>query len=252
MKNNKFNKLNYGGLLKLESLVIYSKDDYRMYKILLIEDDIDLAKEISIALEKWGFKVELINNFENIIEEFIEKKPEVVLLDVNLPLYNGFYWCEKIREISKTPIIFLSSRDSDMDLIMGINNGGDDYITKPFSIDVLVTKINAIIRRVYNYNKSNNILSYKDLMFDVEKGIIKYNDKSIELTKNEIKIFTLLLKNKDKVVSRESLMMSLWDSDEFVTDNALTVNINRLRSKIKDLGIEDFIKTKKGIGYIVE
>ena len=223
-----------------------------MYKILLIEDDIDLAKETRLALEKWGFKVDLINNFENIIEEFIEKKPEVVLLDVNLPLYNGFYWCEKIREISKTPIIFLSSRDSDMDLIMGINNGGDDYITKPFSIDVLVTKINAIIRRVYNYNKSNNILSYKDLMFDVEKGIIKYNDKSIELTKNEIKIFTLLLKNKDKVVSRESLMMSLWDSDEFVTDNALTVNINRLRSKIKDLGIEDFIKTKKGIGYIVE
>ena len=223
-----------------------------MYKILLIEDDIDLAKETGLALEKWGFKVDLINNFENIIEEFIEKKPEVVLLDVNLPLYNGFYWCEKIREISKTPIIFLSSRDSDMDLIMGINNGGDDYITKPFSIDVLVTKINAIIRRVYNYNKSNNILGYKDLIFDVEKGIIKYNDKSIELTKNEIKIFTLLLKNKDKVVSRESLMMSLWDSDEFVTDNALTVNINRLRSKVKDLGIDDFIKTKKGIGYIVE
>ena len=223
-----------------------------MYKILLIEDDIDLAKETGLALEKWGFKVDLINNFENIIEEFIEKKPEVVLLDVNLPLYNGFYWCEKIREISKTPIIFLSSRDSDMDLIMGINNGGDDYITKPFSIDILVTKINAIIRRVYNYNNSNNILGYKDLIFDAEKGIIKHNDNYIELTKNEMKIFTLLLKNKDKVVSRESLMMSLWDSDEFVTDNALTVNINRLRSKIKELGIEDFIKTKKGIGYIVE
>ena len=139
-----------------------------------------------------------------------------------------------------------------MDLIMGINNGGDDYITKPVSIDVLVTKINAIIRRVYNYNKSNNIMRYKDLMFDVEKGTIKHNDKSIELTKNEIKILTLLLKNKNKVVSRESLMMSLWNSDEFVTDNALTVNINRLRSKIKELGLEDFIKTKKGIGYIVE
>ncbi|MCI9062756.1 MULTISPECIES: response regulator transcription factor [Romboutsia] len=223
-----------------------------MYKILLVEDDIDLAKETLIALEKWGFKVNLIDNFENIIEEFIYIKPEVVLLDVNLPLYNGFYWCEKIREISNVPIIFLSSRDSDMDLIMGINNGGDDYITKPFSIDVLVTKINAIIRRVYNYNNSNNIIGYKDLIFDIEKGIIKLNNKNIELTKNEIKILTLLLKNKDKVVSRESLMMSLWDSDEFVTDNALTVNINRLRSKIKELGVEDFIKTKKGIGYIVE
>lgn len=223
-----------------------------MYKILLVEDDIDLAKETLIALEKGGFKVNLIDNFENIIEEFIYIKPEVVLLDVNLPLYNGFYWCEKIREISNVPIIFLSSRDSDMDLIMGINNGGDDYITKPFSIDVLVTKINAIIRRVYNYNNSNNIIGYKDLIFDIEKGIIKLNNKNIELTKNEIKILTLLLKNKDKVVSRESLMMSLWDSDEFVTDNALTVNINRLRSKIKELGVEDFIKTKKGIGYIVE
>ena len=223
-----------------------------MYKILLVEDDIDLAKETLIALEKWGFKVNLIDNFENIIEEFKYIKPEVVLLDVNLPLYNGFYWCEKIREISNVPIIFLSSRDSDMDLIMGINNGGDDYITKPFSIDVLVTKINAIIRRVYNYNNSNNIIGYKDLIFDIEKGIIKLNNKNIELTKNEIKILTLLLKNKDKVVSRESLMMSLWDSDEFVTDNALTVNINRLRSKIKELGVEDFIKTKKGIGYIVE
>ncbi|MCC0634884.1 MULTISPECIES: response regulator transcription factor [unclassified Clostridioides] len=224
-----------------------------MYKILLIEDDIDLSKEIALALERWGFKVEVIDNFELILEEFIDKKPDVVLLDVNLPLYNGFYWCEKIRGVSNVPIIFLSSRDSDMDLIMGINNGGDDYITKPFSIDILVTKINGIIRRAYNYSDSNSILYYKDLMFDVGKGIIKhkYKEKDIELTKNEIKILNLLLKNKNKVVSRESLMMTLWDNDEFVTDNALTVNINRLRSKVKELGVDDFIKTKKGIGYII-
>lgn len=223
-----------------------------MYKVLLIEDDIDLAKETAFALGKWGFKVELIDDFEMIMEEFIDKKPELVLLDVNLPLYNGFYWCEKIRNISNVPIIFLSSRDSDMDLIMGINNGGDDYITKPFSIDILVTKINGIMRRVYNYTGSNNIIMYKDLIFDMEKGIIKNNENCIELTKNEIKILSLLLKNKNKVVSRENLMMSLWESDEFVTDNALTVSINRLRSKIKELDLEDFIKTKKGIGYIVE
>lgn len=223
-----------------------------MYKVLLIEDDIDLAKETAFALGKWGFKVELIDDFEMIMEEFIDKKPELVLLDVNLPLYNGFYWCEKIRNISNVPIIFLSSRDSDMDLIMGINNGGDDYITKPFSIDILVTKINGIMRRVYNYTGSNNIMMYKDLIFDMEKGIIKNNENCIELTKNEIKILSLLLKNKNKVVSRENLMMSLWESDEFVTDNALTVSINRLRSKIKELDLEDFIKTKKGIGYIVE
>jgi DNA-binding response OmpR family regulator len=223
-----------------------------MYKILLIEDDIDLAKETAFALRKWGFKVDLIDDFEMILEEFIDKKPEVVVLDVNLPLYNGFYWCEKIREISNVPIVFLSSRDSDMDLIMGINNGGDDYMTKPFSIDILVTKINGIIRRAYNYSDSNNIIHYENLIFDVERGVIKHDDTSTELTKNEMKILTFLLKNKSKVVSRESLMMALWDNDEFVTDNALTVNINRLRTKIKDLGFEDFIKTKKGIGYIVE
>ena len=223
-----------------------------MYKILLIEDDIDLSKETSLALERWGFKVDLIDDFERIMEEFIDKRPESIILDVNLPLYNGFYWCERIRTISNVPIIFLSSRDSDMDLIMGINNGGDDYITKPFSIDILVTKINGIIRRVYNYSVSNNVMRYGDLIFDMEKGIIKNNENTIELTKNEIKILTTLLKNKNKVVSRENIMMILWDSDEFVTDNALTVNINRLRGKIKDLGIEDCIKTKKGIGYIIE
>ncbi|MER0280208.1 response regulator transcription factor [Clostridioides difficile] len=225
-----------------------------MYRILLVEDDIDLSKEIALALDKWGFNVELINNFEVVLDEFIDKKPDVVLLDVNLPLYNGFYWCEKIRAISNVPIIFLSSRDSDMDLIMGINNGADDYITKPFSIDILVTKINGIIRRVYNYSDSSSIMYYDELIFDVGGGIIKhkYKDESLELTKNEIKILTLLLKNKNRVVSRESLMMTLWNNDEFVTDNALTVNMNRLRGKVKELGFDDFIKTKKGIGYIIQ
>ncbi|RDY26842.1 DNA-binding response regulator [Romboutsia weinsteinii] len=223
-----------------------------MNRILLIEDDIDLAKETSLALEKWGFYVDLIENFEKILEEFIDKKPDVVIMDINLPLYNGFYWCEKIRDISNVPIIFLSSRDSDMDLIMGINNGGDDYITKPFSIDVLVTKVKGIIRRAYKYSDSSSIMHYDDLIFDIEKGTIKYKNKCEDLTKNEIKIFTSLLKNKNKVVSRESLMMSLWDSDEFVTDNALTVNINRLRGKIKDIGFNDMIKTKKGMGYIIQ
>ncbi|EQF23189.1 response regulator [Clostridioides difficile CD160] len=225
-----------------------------MYKILLVEDDIDLAKEIALALDKWGFNIELINNFEVVLDEFVDKKPDVVLLDVNLPLYNGFYWCEKIRAISNVPIIFLSSRDSDMDLIMGINNGADDYITKPFSIDILVTKINGIIRRVYNYSDSSSIMYYDELIFDTGRGVIKhkYKDESLELTKNEIKILTLLLKNKNRVVSRESLMMTLWNNDEFVTDNALTVNMNRLRSKVKELGFDDFIKTKKGIGYIIQ
>lgn len=223
-----------------------------MKKILLIEDDIDLAKEICLALEKWGFEVSIIEEFNNILEEFINKSPELVIMDVNLPFYDGFYWCEKIRDISKVPLIFLSSRDSNMDLIMGINNGGDDYLTKPFSIEVLITKINALIRRSYDYVSTNNLMYCNNLIFDIEHGTLRCDDMVLELTKNEIKILSILIRNKGKIISREKLMMSLWDDDEFVSDNTLTVNVNRLRNKIKDFGIDEFIKTKKGVGYLVE
>jgi DNA-binding response OmpR family regulator len=221
-------------------------------EILLIEDDFDLAKQLSLSLSKWGFSVKLIDDFNNIREEFIDKKPSLVIMDVNLPYYDGFYWCEKIREISKVPIIFLSSRDSNMDLIMGINNGGDDYITKPFSIEVLITKINAILRRSYDYVSLDSIIYYKDTILDMEKCTFKYEDNIIDLTKNEMKILSILIKNKGKVVSRDKIMMSLWNDDEFVSDNTLTVNVTRLRSRLKDeLELNDFIKTKKGIGYMI-
>ncbi len=223
-----------------------------MKEILLIEDDFDLAKQLSSSLSKWGFSVDLIDDFNNIIEEFINIKPSLVIMDVNLPYYDGFYWCEKIREISKVPIIFLSSRDSNMDLIMGINNGGDDYITKPFSIEVLITKINAILRRSYDYVGLDSIMYYKNTILDIEKCTFKYEDNIIDLTKNEMKILSILIKNKGKVVSRDKIMMSLWNDDEFVSDNTLTVNVTRLRSRLKDeLGLNDFIKTKKGIGYMI-
>ena len=222
-----------------------------MKEILLIEDDLDLARELSLSLNKWGFKVYQIERFDDILKEKIKKKPMLVIMDVNLPYFDGFYWCEKIRDISKVPIIFLSSRDSNMDVIMGINNGGDDYITKPFSVEVLISKINALLRRSYDYVSSDSLLYYDDIILDTEKCILKRGDKSIELTKNELKILSLLIKNKDKVVSRDKIMMSLWDHDEFVNDNTLTVNITRLRNKLKDIGVEDFIKTKKGLGYMV-
>ena len=222
-----------------------------MKEILLVEDDLDLARELSLALNKWGFTVYRIERFDNILKEFLEKKPMLVIMDVNLPYFDGFYWCEKIRDVSKVPIIFLSSRDSNMDVIMGMNNGGDDYITKPFSVEVLISKINALLRRSYDYVSSDSLLHYDDIILDTEKCILKRGDKSIELTKNELKILSLLIKNKDKVVSRDKIMMSLWDDDEFVNDNTLTVNITRLRNKLKDIGIEDFIKTKKGLGYMV-
>lgn len=223
-----------------------------MSNILLIEDNLDLAKEISLSLEKWGLNVELISDFSNILEEFIYKQPKLVIMDVNLPFYDGFYWCNKIREVSKVPILFLSSRDSNMDIIMGINNGGDDYITKPFDIQVLVTKINGLMRRAYNYGTSESLLYYKDAVLDADKCELRYNGNTLELTKNELKILSLLIRNKGKVVSRDKLMMSLWNDDEFVSDNTLNVNITRLRGKIKDLGLEDIIKTKKGIGYMIQ
>ena len=222
-----------------------------MKEILLVEDDLDLSKILSSSLNKWGFKVNLIEKFDSILKEFIEKKPQLVIMDVNLPYYDGFYWCKKIREVSKVPILFLSSRDSNMDLIMGINNGGDDYITKPFSIEVLITKINALIRRTYDYAGSESIIYYNNAVLDIEKCTFKYGNNTIELTKNEIKILSVLIKNREKVVSRDKLMMSLWNDDEFVSDNTLTVNITRLRNKIKEIGLDDFIKTKKGIGYMV-
>ncbi len=222
-----------------------------MKEILLVEDDLDLSKVLSSSLNKWGFKVNLIEKFDSILKEFIEKKPQLVIMDVNLPYYDGFYWCKKIREVSKVPILFLSSRDSNMDLIMGINNGGDDYITKPFSIEVLITKINALLRRTYDYAGSESIIYYNNVVLDIEKCTFKYGNNTIELTKNEIKILSVLIKNREKVVSRDKLMMSLWNDDEFVSDNTLTVNITRLRNKIKDIGLDDFIKTKKGIGYMI-
>jgi len=221
-------------------------------KILLIEDDLDVARELSLSLRRWDLEVELIDNFNNIVKEFIDKKPSLLLMDINLPFYDGFYWCQKIREHSKVPIIFLSSRDSNMDIIMGMNNGGDDYITKPFSVDVLVSKINALLRRSYDYTSSDSLVYYNDAVLDIERCIFRYNDKEIELTKNEIKILSLLIKNKGKIVSREKLMMLLWNDDEFVSDNTLTVNVTRLRVKIKELGLDDIIKTKKGIGYFVQ
>lgn len=223
-----------------------------MKSVLLIEDDIALSKEIKLVLEKWGYEVNLINDFQNIMKEFINTNPHLVIMDVNLPFFDGFYWCSKIREVSKTPIIYLSSRDSNMDVIMGINNGGDDYISKPFSEDLLITKISAVLRRTYDYSKDNSYLIYcEDLILDVEKGEINYKNNKLDLTKNEIRILALLMKSKGKVVSREKLMMSLWEDDEFVNDNALTVNINRIRNRLKEIGIKDFIKTKKGIGYII-
>lgn len=219
-----------------------------MKDILLVEDNLEVAKEIKLSLEKWGMQVQLIEDFSNVLEEVVRKQPKLVLMDVNLPYYDGFYWCGRIREVSNLPILFLSSRDSNMDVIMGINNGGDDYITKPFDTQVLLSKINALLRRAYQYTDAGALLYYNDAILDIDKCELRYKGNSLELTKNEIKILTLLIRNKGKVVSRDKIMMSLWNDDEFISDNTLTVNMTRLRSKMKEIGLEEVIKTKKGWG----
>lgn len=223
-----------------------------MFKIMIVEDDIALKNQISEGLSRWGHNVHKIENLENIVEEFKEFNPQLLLLDINLPFYDGFHWCNEIRKISQVPIIFISSRNSNMDVIMGVNLGADDYIQKPFSIDVLVAKVNALLRRTYNFSDSfSDKIVHNGVTLDLSTAIISYNDKSIELTKNEIKILHELMKHKSQIVSRDKLMKKLWDSDWFVDDNTLTVNVNRIRTKLKDIDLENFIETKRGLGYII-
>ncbi|APC38934.1 response regulator transcription factor [Clostridium estertheticum] len=222
------------------------------YKLLIIEDDKNMCEVLSNILNKWGFEVTVCEDFEKIIECFKECEPKVVLMDINLPICDGFYWCKNIRKISKIPIIFVSSRDSNMDIVMAINNGGDDYIQKPFDSNVLIAKIQAIIRRTYEYKSEEaRVLKCDDLLLNLDNTTLLYNENYLELTKNEMLILQTLMENKGKGVSRSKLMKKLWDDDIYVNENTLTVNINRLRNRLEQVGIKDLIITQKGIGYII-
>lgn len=221
--------------------------------IFIIEDDNALSREVSLTLSKWGYSVCEIKDFENITNEVLECNPKLILMDINLPCYDGFYWCSQIRNFLKVPIIFISSRDNDMDIIMSINMGGDDYITKPFSPQVLVAKIQAILRRTYSYNNDlkSDIIKFKDITLNIVEGKVYFKDENVDLTKNELKIMNILMNNQEKIVSREEIIEELWDTDEFISENTLTVNVNRLRKKLDSIGLNDFIETKKGQGYIL-
>lgn len=224
-----------------------------MYKILLIEDDLSLSNNISINIKKWDYEIKTIENFQNILEEFIEYKPDLVLLDITLPYFDGFYWCKKIRDISKVPIIFLSSRDSNMDIIMAVNMGADDFIKKPFSTEILLAKIQAILRRAYSYSDElSDIIEVNSAILNISDSTITYGNNSKELTKNEFKILQILMKNNGHIVSRDNLMRFLWDSEYYISENTLTVNINRLRKSLEDIGLIDFIITKKSQGYMIK
>ncbi|MBU3201143.1 response regulator transcription factor [Clostridium estertheticum] len=223
-----------------------------MFKIMIIEDDVALKDEIAEELTKWGNNVHKIINLANIIDEFKNFNPQLILLDINLPFYDGFHWCSEIRKISKVPIIFLSSRNSNMDVIMGINLGADDYIQKPFSIEILVAKVNALLRRTYNFaEQTSDEIIHNEVTLELSTAVLSYKQSTIELSKNEFKILKILMTSNGKIVSRDKLMKRLWDNDWYVDDNTLTVNINRLRTRLKQIGLDNFIQTKRGLGYII-
>ncbi|GEO47249.1 response regulator transcription factor [Companilactobacillus kimchii] len=223
-----------------------------MAKIMIIEDDQSISKLISENLAKWQINSYITKDFNNIIDQFNEYKPDLVLLDINLPVYDGYYWNQEIRKISKAPIIIISSRNSNMDQIMAMNMGADDFVEKPFSVDILVAKINALLRRTYDFTKNtSDVIEHNGLKLNLSSGSVEIDDNKIDLSKNEYKLLQRLLKDQGKIVTREQLLNFMWDDERFVDDNTLTVNINRLRSKIEKYGLKNYIVTKVGQGYII-
>ena len=223
-----------------------------MYKILIVEDDVTIARSISTHLQKWDFDTRCIEDFRGVLEVFREYKPDLVLMDVTLPCYNGFHWCSEIRKLSSVPIIFVSSISDNMNIVMAINMGGDEYVEKPFDINVLTAKVQALIRRTYGFSQRKDTLDFRKLSLNLNSTNLSCGETEVSLTKNEYLILKLLMERNNQVVSRDELMETLWGNDEFVDDNTLTVNVARVRKKLENAGCKDYIKTKKGLGYILE
>ncbi|MFD1205283.1 MULTISPECIES: response regulator transcription factor [Sporosarcina] len=223
-----------------------------MFTILIVEDEIKISSIIATELRNWGYGVHVAEDFSNVEELYLMVQPHLILLDINLPYMNGFYWCERIRRHSNIPIVFLSSRTETMDMMMALNMGGDDFIQKPFSMEMLLTKIHALLRRSYTYQQIDmDILSHRDLTLHVKRAVLSSPDGEIELTKNEFRILCILLERKNEIVQRDELMAALWEDENFIDDNTLTVNINRLRRKLSEHRLDGYIQTKKGQGYIL-
>ncbi|MGX9134660.1 response regulator transcription factor [Rummeliibacillus sp. JY-2-4R] len=221
------------------------------FNILLIEDDEAIAKLIQKHFAQWDMQVEIPIDFKHVMDNFQKVQPQLVIIDIQLPAFDGFHWCREIRSITKVPILFLSSRDQPMDMVMAMQMGADDYIQKPFNMDVLIAKVQAILRRTYDYSEEKvEHVIWNGATIDYLTSTILKNNKTIELTKNEQFILRILLEHKDQIVSRDDLMRKLWDDERFVNDNTLTVNVNRLRSKLEELSLLDVIVTKKGLGYM--
>ena len=220
-----------------------------VYRILIVEDDPGIAAAIAQQARSWDLDVKCVENFRTVMEDFSEYNPHLVLLDISLPFFNGYHWCGEIRKVSNIPILFISSASDNMNIVMAMNMGGDDFIPKPFDLEVLTAKIQALLRRSYDFAGSSSMLEHKGAVLKLLDASLIWNGQQIELTKNELKILQTLMEHKEKIVSREELMEKLWESDAYVDENTLSVNVNRLRKKLSSVGLDDFILTKKGIGY---
>lgn len=223
----------------------------QMYRIMLVEDNPSARKAVAALLARYGYEVVAPTQFDRIVDEFEQAKPHLVLLDINLSVFDGFYLCRELRRRSEVPVIFLTSRDSDMDQVMGMTLGGDDYMTKPYSSEVLLARLSAVLRRAYGRGPMLDALEYQGLRLDLSAGVASRGEQQVELTKNELKLLHALMEKRSTVVSREQLMERLWSSDLFVDENTLTVNIARLRTKLAEMGLEGYIETRRGLGYIV-
>lgn len=222
-----------------------------MYKLLIVEDEQGISEEIKRQAENWGLEVRCAADFRNIMAEFAEFDPQIVLMDIALPFFDGYHWCSEIRKVSKVPIIFISSASDNMNIVMAMNMGGDDFVAKPFDQSVLMAKIQALLRRTYDFGKSVTVFEHRGAMLNTGDNTLTYGETKIILTKNEYRILLALLESKGKIVSRERLMERLWETDSFVDENTLTVNVNRLRKKLDSAGLKNFITTKFGVGYVI-
>ena len=223
-----------------------------MYRLFIVEDDAGIAGAIRTQAELWGFEVRCVQDFRNVLGEFAAFEPHIVLLDITLPFFNGYYWCAELRRHSSVPIIFISSASDNMNIVMAMNMGGDDFIAKPFDLEVLTAKVQALLRRSYDFAADPGRLEHRGAVLNLRDATLSYGEEKLDLSRNEYRILQVLLENKGRTVSRETLMRKLWETDSFVDENTLSVNVNRLRRKLEGMGLEDFIRTKKGMGYLVE
>jgi DNA-binding response OmpR family regulator len=222
-----------------------------VYRIFVVEDDPAIAEALKTHLVSWDYTVEIVRDFAKVTEEVVRFAPQLIIMDITLPSFDGFYWCSKLREFTETPILFVSAANDRMSKVMAMNLGADDFVEKPYDIHILLAKIRAMLRRAYSFNGQSNLLEHNGLILNSHEARIQYKEQRADLTKNEIKILHTLMENAGRFVSRDQMMLCLWENDMFVDDNTLTVNVTRLRKKLSDIGLVGYIETKKGIGYKV-